>query len=473
MGNEENSRGGRAGQSGHEERSGPGRRDGLGVSAELGGETNPLGAEPEFVRAVDAGETTVELPGVSEIPEGRRAAATFIFLTVTLDMLALGMIAPVLPRLITGFMHGNTVNAAQMLGVFGTVFAGIQFLFSPVLGSLSDRFGRRPVVLLSNFGLGMDYLLMAWAPVLGWLFVGRVISGLTASSVPTAMAYMADVTPVEKRASAFGMLGAAFGMGFVLGPAIGGILGSVSPRLPFLVAGSLSMLNGMYGLFVLPESLKKENRSRFSWRRANPVGSVTLLGRKKVLLGMAAVLLLGYTAQQSLMNVYVIYCDYRFHWTDRTVGLSLAVVGICSALYGALLVKHAVRWIGERGAMSVGLICGATGWVMLGVSQTGMLLWLGIPVLNLMSLVWPSAQSIMSREVGVQEQGQLQGAVNSLRGMAGLVGPGLFTYIFSKSIAAGSRWLHAPGIAFFVAAGILLVSLAVAESVRPGRVAAS
>jgi MFS transporter, DHA1 family, tetracycline resistance protein len=435
-----------------------------------------MGAEPEFVRAVDGldaeGETAVELPRGSEIPKGRRAAATFILLTVTLDMLALGMIAPVLPRLITGFLHGNTVNAAQMLGVFGTVFAGIQFLFSPVLGSLSDRFGRRPVVLLSNFGLGLDYLLMAWAPVLGWLFVGRVISGLTASSVPTAMAYMADVTPVEKRASAFGMLGAAFGMGFVLGPAIGGILGSVNPRLPFLVAGGLSMVNGMYGLFVLPESLTKENRSRFSWKRANPVGSVTLLGRKKVLLGMAALLLLGYTAQQSLMNVYVIYCDYRFHWTDRTVGLSLAVVGICSALYGALLVQPAVRWIGERGAMSVGLICGAIGWVMLGVSKTGLLLWLGIPILNLMSLVWPSAQSIMSREVGVQEQGQLQGAVNSLRGMAGLMGPGLFTYIFSKSIGEGAI-LHAPGMAFFVAAGILLVSLAVAESVRPRRVAAS
>src|SRR5271155_3776389 len=320
---------------------------------------NPLMTEPELVE-LDKALTP-------HPPKGRRAAATFIFFTVCLDMLALGMIAPVLPRLIEGFLHGDTSNAAKMLGLFGTVFAVMQFFCSPIIGSLSDRFGRRAVVLLSNFGLGLDYLLMAWAPVLSWLFVGRVISGLTASRLPTAMAYMADVTPVEKRAAAFGMLGAAFGMGFVLGPAIGGILGSVNPRLPFLVAGGLSMLNGMYGLFVLPESLKKENRSRFSWRRANPVGSVTLLGRKKVLLGMALLLLLGYTAQQSLMNVYVIYCDYRFHWTDRTVGLSLAVVGICSALYGALLVKHAVGWIGERGAMSVGLICGATGWVMLGL----------------------------------------------------------------------------------------------------------
>ncbi|RXH56154.1 TCR/Tet family MFS transporter [Granulicella sibirica] len=423
-------------------------------------EVSPLGAEPELVRPVDG---KLAAP---QVPEGRRAAATFIFLTVTLDMLALGMIAPVLPRLITGFMAGNAVNAAQMLGIFGTVFAGIQFLFSPVLGSISDRFGRRPVVLLSNFGLGLDYLLMAWAPALAWLFVGRVISGLTASSVPTAMAYMTDVTPREKRASAFGMLGAAFGMGFVLGPAVGGILGSVSPRLPFWVAGGLSLVNGMYGVFVLPESLKKENRSPFSWKRANPVGSVALLGKSKVLMGMAAVLLLGYTAQQSLMNVYVIYCDYRYHWSDRTVGLSLAAVGIASGLYGALLVKRAVKVLGERGAMSVGLICGAIGWVMMGYSKTGLLLWAGIPILNLMSIVWPSAQSIMSAEVGPSQQGQMQGAVNSLRGMAGLVGPGLFTYIFSKSIGVGAV-IHAPGMAFYVAAGILILSLVVAESVRP------
>jgi DHA1 family tetracycline resistance protein-like MFS transporter len=429
-------------------------------------ETNPIGAEPEFVQPADGSEISLD------VPRGRRAAATFIFLTVTMDMLALGMIAPVLPRLIAGFMHGDAVNAAQMLGIFGTVFAGIQFLFSPVLGSLSDRFGRRPVVLLSNFGLGLDYLLMAWAPALNWLFVGRVISGLTASSVPTAMAYMADVTPAEKRASAFGLLGAAFGMGFVLGPALGGLLGSVNPRLPFWVAGALSMANGMYGLFVLPESLKKENRSPFSWRRANPVGSVALLGRKKVLMGMAAVLLLGYTAQQSLMNVYVIYCDYRFHWTDRTVGLSLALVGVFSGLYGALLVKRAVGKLGERGAMSTGLIFGGIGWVMMGMSTNGLLLWFAIPVLNLMAIVWPSAQSIMSREVSMNEQGQLQGAINSLRGIAGLIGPGLFTFIFSKSIGVGAV-IRAPGMAFYVAAGILIAALIVAESVRPARVRAA
>jgi DHA1 family tetracycline resistance protein-like MFS transporter len=399
-------------------------------------------------------------------PPGRRAAASFIFLTITLDMVALGMIAPVLPRLIASFMAGNTSGAAQMLGLFGTVFAVMQFFFSPVLGSLSDRFGRRPVVLLSNFGLGLDYLLMAWAPALGWLFLGRVISGLTASSVPTGMAYMTDVTPPEKRASAFGLLGAAFGMGFVLGPAVGGILGSVNPRLPFWVAGGLSLLNGMYGLFVLPESLPQQHRSSFSWKRANPVGSLRLLRNNKVMLGLAAVLVLGYLAQQSLQNVYVLYADYRFGWSDRAVGLSLAAVGVFSGLYGAGLVKPIVKRIGERSALSFGLIGGSLGYVMIGLSKTGVLLLCGIPVLNLMSIAWPSAQSIMSREVRPSEQGQMQGAVQSLRGLAGIFGPMMFTYIFSKSFGPASA-IHAPGLAFFVAAALLVLSLVVAQMVRP------
>ncbi|MDP9037939.1 MAG: TCR/Tet family MFS transporter [Acidobacteriota bacterium] len=419
----------------------------------------------------------IELPerdfGVpAHAPRGRRAAAAFIFLTVALDMLALGMVAPVLPRLIAGFMGNDASRSAQMLGLFATTFAVMQFFFSPVLGSLSDRYGRRPVVLLSNFGLGFDYLLMAWAPALPWLFAGRVISGLTASSIPTAMAYMTDVTPPEKRAGAFGMLGAAFGMGFVLGPALGGVLGSVSPRLPFWVAGGLSIVNGMYGLFVLPESLARENRARFSWKRANPVGSLGLLRSDRVLLGLSAVLLLGYLSQQSLQIVYVLYADYRFGWSDRAVGLSLAAVGIFSGLYGVTLVKPVVRWIGERGAISLGLVCGAAGYCLFGLSKTGLLLLAGIPVLNLMSVTWPSAQSIMTRQVSPSEQGQMQGAIQSLRGLGGIFGPGLFTYIFSKTI--GTRALvHVPGAAFFAAASLLLVSLGVAQAVRPRRTAVS
>ena len=400
--------------------------------------------------------------GVPAAPPPKRAAVVFIFITVAMDMIAMGLIAPVLPRLIAGFLNGNASSAAQMLGIFGTVFAGMQFFFSPVLGSLSDRFGRRPIVLLSNFGMGLDYLLMAWAPVLSWLFVGRVISGLTASSIPTAMAYMADITPREKRAAAFGMLSGAFGLGFILGPALGGLLGNHNPRLPFWVAGGLSMLNGLYGLFVLPESLSLAHRSKFSWKRANPVGSLTLLSRSQTLKGLAVVLLFGYISQQSLMNVYVIYADYRYGWTNRTVGISLAVVGIFSGLYSILLVKRAVEKFGERGSILFGLVGGAIGYSMFGLSKTGVIFWLAIPFLNLMSVTWPAAQSLMSHGIGPSEQGQLQGAINSLRGISGLIGPGLFTYIFSKSWGAGAviPW---PGSPFYTAAAMLVVSFVVAE----------
>src|SRR5580692_5863816 len=392
-----------------------------------GASPNPLMTEPELVE-LDSALTP-------HPPKGRRAAAIFILFTVTLDMLALGMIAPVLPRLIEGFLHGNTSSAAKMLGLFGTVFAVMQFFCSPIVGSLSDRFGRRPLVLLSNFGLGLDYLLMAWAPTLNWLFLGRIISGVTSSSIPTAMAYMADVTPRERRAAAFGMLNAAFGIGFVLGP---------------------------YGLFVLPESLSLQNRSTFSWARANPVGSLSLLRRHAGMIAIATVLLLGYIAQQSLMNVYVIYADYRYHWTDRTVGFSLATIGVCTAIYGALLVKPLVAKLGERGAMTLGLIGGAIGYSMFGLSKTGVLFWMGIPLLNMMSFTWPGAQSLLSRKTSPSEQGQLQGAINSLRGIAGLFGPSFFTYIFSKSIGAGAL-LHLPGAPFYTAAAILLISLAIAQ----------
>src|SRR3984957_19307429 len=418
---------------------------------------DPLITEPELVSP----DLTADVTPPPPPPPGRRAAAIFIFFTVSLDMLALGIIAPVLPRLIEGFLHGDTSSAARMLGLFGTVFAAMQFLCSPVLGSLSDLFGRRPVVLLSNFGLGLDYILMAWAPVLGWLFVGRLISGLTASSIPTAMAYMADVTPRERRAAAFGMLNAAFGIGFVLGPALGGLLGNVNPRLPFWVAGGLSLINGLYGLFILPESLSKENRSPFSWRRANPVGSLNLLNRGSML-AISGALLLGYVAQQVLMNVYVIYADYRYHWTDRTVGFSLAVVGIFTAIYGALLVKPVVAKLGERGAMTLGLIGGAIGYSMIGSSRTGLFLWIGIPFLNMMTFAWPAAQSLLSRKTSPSEQGQLQGAINSLRGIAGLLGPPLFPSLFSNPIGADAI-LHLPRAPCYIAAAMLLISLVLAQ----------
>lgn len=411
--------------------------------------------EETALRGEEAGNTATPLR------PPRKAALAFIFVTVTLDMLAMGMIAPVFPRLVTDFVGGNAPRGAEIFGVFATVWAVMQFVFSPVLGSLSDRFGRRPVILISNFGLGLDSVVMALAPNLGWLFAGRLISGITAASIPTAMAYIADVTPPQKRAAGFGMLSAAFGLGFVLGPALGGVLGNINPRLPFWAAGAFSLLNGAYGLFVLPESLAPGHRDRFSWKRANPMGSLTLLRSYPSLVGLAAVLFLGYVAHQVLMSTYVLYADYRYHWNDRTVGLSLALVGICSALVGAVLVKPMVQRFGEQTVMLLGLLFGTLGFLMFGLAKTGLLLCLGIPVVNLWGLAGPTAQGLMTHRVPPSEQGQLQGAISSLRGVAALIGPAMFTYSFAASIRPGSHW-HVPGTPFFLAAAFLFASLIVA-----------
>ena len=254
----------------------------------------------------------------------RRAAFLFVFITVLLDMLALGVVIPVLPKLVVDFLAGDAARAAEIYGVFGTVWALMQFVFSPVHGALSDRFGRRPVILLSNFGLGLDYILMALAPNLWWLFVGRIISGIAAASISTAYAYIADVTPPAQRAARFGMLGVAFGAGFVLGPALGGLAGTIDPRLPFWIAGVMSFGNALYGLLVLPESLPREKRAPFSWRRANPLGSLAMLRSQPQLMGLASVNFLANLAHASLPNIGVLYMMYRYGWDERTVGFTMA-----------------------------------------------------------------------------------------------------------------------------------------------------
>ena len=404
------------------------------------------------------------------VPEGgrRRAALAFIFVTIVLDMFALGMIIPVLPHLIEDFLGGDTAGAAKVYGLFGTVWALMQFLSMPVVGALSDRFGRRRVVLLSNLGLGLDYVLMALAPNLWWLFVGRVISGMTAASVSTGMAYIADVTPPEKRSTAFGKVGVAFGLGFVLGPALGGLLGSVDPRLPFWVAAALSLANAAYGFFVLPESLPPERRRPFQWRRANPVGSLALLRRHPELSGLAGVVFLSNLAHVALPATFVLYAAYRYGWQERDVGLVLAGVGICSAIVQGALVGPTVRRFGERRALLVGLACGAVGFLGYGLAPTGLLFLAAVPVVALWGLASPAAQGIMSRHIGPTEQGALQGATGSLMGIATMIGPGLFAGIFAYSIGAGTRW-HAPGAAFvlaslLLAAGALLAARTTART---------
>lgn len=401
-------------------------------------------------------------------PGRRPAALVFIFITVMLDMLAIGIIVPVLPKLVVNFLGGDVASGFKMLGWFGTVWAAMQFFFAPVLGVLSDRYGRRPIILLSNFGLGLDYVLMALAPNLAWLFVGRVISGITAASFPTASAYIADVTPLEKRAAGFGMLGAAFGLGFVLGPALGGLLGQINPRLPFWVAAGLSLANACYGLFVLPESLPQEGRTPFSLRRANPVAALGLLRSHRELFGLTWVVFLSTLAHEIFPSVYVLYASNRFNWSERTVGLTLATAGIGSAVVQSLLTRPAVARLGERGALLAGTCFGVLGFALYGLADRGWLFWLAIPLTSLWGLGGPASQGLMSRRVGASEQGRLQGAMSSLRGITGIIGPGLFTRTAAAFIAGGWASHHGwylPGAPFLMSSALVLAALGVAMRV--------
>ena len=385
---------------------------------------------------------------------GRQAAVAFIFITIVLATLALGIIIPVLPHLIESFMGGDTAGAAKIYGVFGTVWALMQFFAMPVMGALSDRYGRRRVILLSNLGLGLDYVLMALAPNLAWLFVGRVISGITAASFSTAMAYIADVTPPEKRAASFGKVGVAFGLGFVLGPALGGLLGSIDPRMPFWAAAGFSLANALYGVFVLPESLPPEKRRPFEWRRANPLGSLRLLRSHPALSGLAGVVFVSNLAHVALPATMVLYTAYRYGWDARDVGFAMAVVGICSAIVQGALIGRAVRRFGERRVLLAGLSCGAIGFFGYGLAPTGTLFLAAAPVVALWGLASPAAQGLMSRHIGPSEQGALQGAAGSIMGIATMIGPSLFAGTFAYFIGEGARW-HVPGAAFMLAAMLL------------------
>ena len=389
-----------------------------------------------------------------------RAAFAFIFITVALDMLALGIIIPVLPKLVVAFEGGNVAHAARIVGVFGFAWSAMQFLASPLLGAMSDRFGRRPVVLLSNFGLGLDYAVMAMAPSVSWLFVGRIISGITSSSFPTASAYVADVTPAEQRAAKFGLLGAAFGLGFIIGPAVGGILGDIDLRLPFWVAGGLSLANAAYGYFILPESLPPERRARVPWHMANPLGSLSFLRAHPELLALGATFFLYYFAHEVYPTLFVLYGDYRYAWSARELGLTLALFGVGSTITSAFLIGPIVKRIGERNAMIVGLSLSAASALAIALAYTGSLFLLSIPLASLGGLSSPSLMSIASRQASETEQGRLQGALGSLQGIALMVAPLVLSQIFATSIQRGGQSFA--GVPFAFASLVLLMALLLA-----------
>jgi len=384
-----------------------------------------------------------------------RRALAFIFCTVALDVLALGIMIPVLPTIVLGFMDGNTAGAAEMFGLFATVWALMQFLCSPLLGALSDRYGRRPVILISCLGLGLDYVFMAIAPSLALLFVGRVISGITAATIATSFAYIADVSAPEERAKSFGIVGMAFGLGFVLGPALGGVLGSIDPRLPFWVSAAACLVNAGFGWFILPESLPPERRMAFSWKRANPIGSLRLLLSHRQLTSFAVIDFIVNVAHQVLPAVFVLYAGHRYGWDEMTVGLTLAFVGVSTAIVSGFLVGPIVKWLGRRRALIAGLLAGCLGMAIYGFAPTGAWFLVGVPVMALWGVVGPSIQDMMSRRVSESEQGQLQGANSSSRSIAGLLGPAIFTVTFAWLLG----WL--PGAPFLLAAFLLLVAAGV------------
>ena len=394
-------------------------------------------------------------------PPVRRAAVVFIFFTMVMDVLGFGIIIPVLPKLVEQFMGGDAAAGARMYGWFGTLWWLMQFLFAPLVGVISDRFGRRPVILISCFGLGVDYVVMALAPNVAWLLAGRIVSGICTSSFSASGAYIADVSPPEKRAAAFGMMGAAFGIGFVVGPGIGGLLGGIDPRLPFWGAAGLALLGGLYGLFILPESLPAERRDTFSWNKANPVGSLKLLRSHPDLLGLSAIYFLFQAAHNVLPNMFVIYTGYRYGWDAKVTGLALMTTGIYSIIVQGGLVKPAVKYLGEHRALYVGLVFGVLGFAGFAIAPSAFWIWATQPVFALMGLFGPGIQSLMSKRVAPYEQGKLQGANMAVSAIGGMMAPLVFTGAFAWCIDRSHGW-PLPGAPFFIAAGLLLIALLLA-----------
>jgi len=421
-----------------------------------------------------------------------KAAAPFILVTVFLDMLCIGIIIPVLPQLIKSFLGGSVSQAGLWTGIFGFAWGLAQFVFSPIQGGLSDHFGRRPVVLASNFGTGVDLMFMAVAPNLWWLLAGRIISGMTAASISTAYAYMSDVTEPHQRAKVFGWMGASFGVGFIMGPtlcaglmlaapAVAAWLGAVAhampasgfgdwlshfathpdivvQRLPFVVASLLSLTNFLYGFFVLPESLSPEKHKPFSFHSANPIGAVTFLARSGEVLRLAVMYLMIYFAQSVFPTTFVLYADYRFHWGPPQLALCLAAVGVLTAVVQAGLTGMIVKAFGERKAMFIGLGCGAVAFIGYALAPVSWVFVAFLPIGALWGLAGPNIQALMTAKVDPKEQGTLQGANTSLSSAANIVAPLVFGSLLSYVTRPGASIVFS-GACFGLAAVCLLLNM--------------
>lgn len=396
---------------------------------------------------------------------GRTPAMIFIFATLLIDVLGIGLVVPVLPELVKDFTGGDVTAAGRWYGVLAAVYALMQFLFAPVLGALSDRFGRRSVLLISLFGLGVDYVVMGLAPSLWWLFAARVFSGIMGASITTGNAYIADISTPENRARNFGLVGVAFGVGFIFGPALGGLLGSIHLRLPFFVAAGLALVNWLYGFFVLPESLPRHHRSAFSWRKANPVGSLRILRSYPMVGGLAAAFVLMSLAQRGLESTWVLYTGYRYGWDERSNGLALALVGVMAVIVQGFLVKPVVSRIGERKSVLFGLFWGSLAYAGYGLSVNGAMILTTIVFGAFAGVAGPSIQALVSGTVSPSDQGKVQGALTSLMSLSSIVAPLVFAsglFSFFTSDAAPFELPGAPfllGSVCFFSAGVVVLRL--------------
>jgi DHA1 family tetracycline resistance protein-like MFS transporter len=395
---------------------------------------------------------------------GRKPALGFIFVTLLLDILGLGLIIPILPRLVESFAHHDVVTAARLYGALGALYALMQFVCAPIIGSLSDRFGRRKVILASLFASTVDYVILIFAPNIEWLFVGRILTGITGANYSAAMAYIADISPPEKRAANFGVVGAAFGIGFVAGPALGGLLGQhgllgIDPlRTPFVAAGTLTLLNWLYGCFVLPESLAPENRRAFSWARSNPVGALRAFRSHPAAMELAATYFLLNLAHQVFPATWVLYTEYRYNWDPFQTGLSLTVVGVMVAIVQGGLTRVVVKKLGEKKTILCGLTIAALAYIGYGSATAGWMIYLILCFGSLGGVTMPTIQSVISRQVGADEQGRLQGALMSLASITGILGPAILTTLFSYFIRPQAA-VHLPGMPYYFSFALVVTAI--------------
>jgi DHA1 family tetracycline resistance protein-like MFS transporter len=391
----------------------------------------------------------------------RSAGLGFIFVTLLIDILGGGLLIPVLPEFIGSLGHLEPAQASRHYGWLLSLFGAMQFLFAPLFGSLSDRVGRRPVLLLSMLVTGIDYVIMALAPSLPWLYLGRILSGITGASMTTASAYIADVSPPEKRAQNFGLIGAAFGLGFILGPALGGILGGMGERVPFWAAAGLSFANLIYGLFILPESLSTDNRRTFNWREANPLGALRMLGRYPVVWGLTGSLAASNLAMQCLGSTWVLVMTSRFGWGVRENGLSLAGFGVVTLVYQLGIARLLLPRLGERRTMLLGLAVGVVEFAAYGLATQGWMIWVVMLIAGLAIISGQATQALLSHQVGPDEQGGLQGALSSLSSLTGIAGPVVGTALFAYFNGPHAA-MQVPGAPFFFGAVLNVLALGLA-----------